>query len=133
MKILMVEDNVSIVTVTRLVLEREGFVVRSSDDDGCFTIAEEWQPSIILMDVRLPRLDGVEACMQLKLNPRTTHIPVVLMTADQDGAELVQLACADGLLAKPFSNKVLVETVKRTGGLQAGMDGSEVPPGSSGS
>lgn len=118
MKILMVEDNVSIVTVTRLVLEREGFEVRSSDDDGCFMIAEDWQPSVILMDVRLPKLDGIEACMQLKLNAQTTHIPVVLMTADQDGAALVQLACADGLLAKPFSNKVLVETIRRAGGLR---------------
>lgn len=120
MKILMVEDNVSIVTVTRLVLQREGFEVQSSDDDSCFTIAEEWQPSVILMDVRLPKLDGVEACMQLKLNARTTHIPVVLMTADQDGAELVRLSCADGLLAKPFSNKLLVETVRRIGGLEEG-------------
>ncbi len=113
MKVLIVEDNPSIVTVTRLILEREGMQVRSAEDEQCFTIAEEWIPSVILMDVRLPRLDGIEACMQLKLNAATTRIPVVLMTADQDGAELVDEACADGLLAKPFSNKDLVAMVRK--------------------
>lgn len=113
MKVLIVEDNPSIVTVTRLILEREGMEVRSAEDELCFTIAEEWAPSVILMDVRLPRLDGIEACMQLKLNAGTTRIPVVLMTADQDGVELVDEACADGLLAKPFSNKELVATVRK--------------------
>jgi len=119
MKILIVEDNPSIVTVTRLVLEREGMEVRSAEDESCFGIAEEWAPSVILMDVRLPRLDGIEACMQLKLNAATTRIPVVLMTADRDGAELVRQSCADGLLAKPFSNRDLVETVRRFGGRES--------------
>ncbi len=115
MRVLIVEDNQSIVTVTRMILEREGMEVCAADDGRCFAIAEEWGPSVILMDVRLPQLDGIEACMQLKLNAATTHIPVVLMTADQDGAELVDDACADGLLAKPFSNKSLVATVRKFG------------------
>ena len=118
MKVLIVEDNVSIVTVTRLVLEREGMEVRSAEDERCFNIAEEWSPSVILMDVRLPRLDGIEACMQLKLNAATTRIPVVLMTADQDGVTLVDEACADGLLPKPFSNKDLIATVRKFGSVK---------------
>lgn len=111
-KVLIVEDDASIVKVTRIVLERAGYEVMAAEDEKCFEIAQKWDPSIILMDVRLPRLDGIEACMKLKMNPVTAHIPVILVTADRDAEELINEACADGLLIKPFGNEALIQVVK---------------------
>lgn len=118
LKVLIVDDNVSIVKVTRILLEREGFSVQSADDEQCFVIAAEWNPSVILMDVRLVDLDGVEATLRLKSNPATGHIPVILVTADSNAAELVEHATADDLLIKPFSNKDLIERIRQHGGVE---------------
>ena len=112
-KVLIVEDNLSIVKVTRIILEREGFEVNAVDDDRCFEIALTWEPSVILMDVRLPTMDGIEACKRLKSNSETKHIPVILVSADRDIAELGAEACADGTLVKPFTNKALIEIIRQ--------------------
>lgn len=111
-KVLIVEDNQSIVKVTRILLEREGFEVKAIDDDRCFDIARAWQPSVILMDVRLPTLDGIEACKVLKADPATALIPVVIVSADRDIEEFAVEACADGTLVKPFTNKALIDTIR---------------------
>jgi CheY-like chemotaxis protein len=115
-KILIIDDNESIVKVMRLLLEREGFQVNSADDDAVYSIAESWQPSVILMDVRLPKLDGVEACQRLKNNPMTTAIPIILLTADTTAAELQREGGADDLLMKPFHNADLLEKVRKHSG-----------------
>ncbi len=112
-KVLIVEDNLSIVKVTRIILEREGFEVKAVDDERCFEIAVTWQPSVILMDVRLPTLDGIDACKRLKADPDSKHIPVVLVSADRDIAEFATDACADGTLVKPFTNKALIEIIRQ--------------------
>ena len=111
-KVLIVEDNASIVKVTRIVLERAGYEVMAAEDEKCFEIAQKWDPSIILMDIRLPRLDGIEACMKLKMNPVTAHIPVILVTADRDAVDAINEACADGILIKPFGNDALIQVIK---------------------
>lgn len=110
-RVLIVDDNASIVMVTRIVLERSGFEVETAEDERVFAIAESWGPSVILMDVRLPLLNGVEACSRLKSNPATLGIPVVLMTASHNAEELARAAGADGVLHKPFSNSELIETI----------------------
>src|SRR5436309_13241902 len=97
-KVLIVDDNASIVKVVRLLLEREGYQVESGDDAGVFHLAESWQPTIILMDLRLPNLNGIEACKELKRNPITSMIPIVLLTADTGAMELVEHSGADDLL-----------------------------------
>ena len=111
-KVLIVEDNLAIIKVTRILLEREGFEVKAIDDDRCFEIARSWQPSVILMDVRLPMLDGIEACRALKGDLATAHLPIVIVSADRDIEEFALEACADGTLAKPFTNKALIETIR---------------------
>jgi two-component system alkaline phosphatase synthesis response regulator PhoP len=111
-KVLIVEDNLSIVKVTRILLEREGFLVESCADERCFELARTWAPSIILMDVRLPGLDGIEACLTLKKDELTKHIPVIMVSADGDIEELAAEACADGILSKPFSNKSLIGIIR---------------------
>jgi CheY-like chemotaxis protein len=112
-KVLIVDDNVSIVKVLRLLLEREGYQVESGDGEEVFDLAESWQPSIILMDVRLPKLDGVEACKRLKGSPVTSGIPIILLTADVSAPELTVEGRADDLLIKPFRNADLLEKIRK--------------------
>lgn len=112
-RVLIVDDNASIVKVTRLVLERSGFQVESADDESLFALVESWMPSIILMDARLPKLDGVDACRRLKGDPRTSSTPVVLMTGDHSAPELAASAGANGVLMKPFSGSDLIGTIER--------------------
>jgi CheY-like chemotaxis protein len=119
-RVLIVDDNASIVKVTRIVLERSGFSVESADDDGLFAIVESFAPAIILMDARLPKLDGVDACRRLKGDPRTAPTPVVLMTGDHMAHQLAATAGADGVLTKPFSNSELIGTIRRLTGSEVG-------------
>jgi two-component system alkaline phosphatase synthesis response regulator PhoP len=112
-KVLIIDDNPSIVRVTSLLLERRGFEVRSSEDDSFLEIAEQWQPSVILMDVHLPKIDGVEATRRLKENTLTAMIPVVLMTGDSEAIDLATQCGANDLIIKPFGNNDLVEMIQR--------------------
>ena len=112
-KVLIVDDNPSIVRVTTLLLERRGLEVRSAEDDSFLEIAEQWQPAVVLMDVHLPKIDGVEATRRLKENPPTSAIRVVLMTGDSEAIDLATQCGADDLIIKPFGNNDLVEMIKR--------------------
>src|SRR5687768_2148569 len=112
-KVLIVDDNQSIVRVTSLLLQRRGFEVRSADDDSYFDIAEQWQPAVILMDVHLPKIDGVEATRRLKEHAVTSAIPVVLMTGDAEAIDLATQCGANDLIIKPFGNDALVALLTR--------------------
>jgi CheY-like chemotaxis protein len=92
--------------------------VDSRDDESLYTLAESWQPSVILMDVRLPKIDGIEACQRLKSNPGTMNIPIILLTADTSALDLPQFGGADDLLMKPFHNAELLKKVKTHTGQQ---------------
>ena len=115
-RVLIVDDNPSIVRVTSLLLERRGFEVRSAEDDSFLEIAEQWKPEVILMDVHLPKIDGVEATRRLKENPATASIPVVLMTGDVEAIDLATQCGADDLIIKPFGNNELVAMLTRLAG-----------------
>ena len=112
-RVLIVDDNPSIVRVTSLLLERRGFEVRSAEDESFLEIAESWQPAVILMDVHLPKIDGVEATRRLKENAGTATIPVVLMTGDSEAIDLATQCGADDLIIKPFGNNDLVDMLTR--------------------
>ena len=69
-------------------------------------------PQVVLMDIMMPVLDGVEACRQVKANPATSEIPVVLMSARTNLTRQSQdLASADALVAKPFDIDHLLNTI----------------------
>ena len=81
-RILVVEDHPANLKLARLILENAGHVVVASDNavDG-LRIAAEIQPDLVLMDIQLPGMDGLEATQRLKAAPQTAHIPVVALTA----------------------------------------------------
>src|SRR5439155_24054417 len=105
-RILVVDDvggNVSLITA---LLCRDGYLVSSATNghDALKAVARD-HPDLVLMDVRMPGLDGFDACEALKTNPATRLIPVVLMTAQQDTEDRIRgiEAGADDFITKPFN------------------------------
>jgi CheY-like chemotaxis protein len=104
--ILVVEDNERNLKLLRDVLEYAGYDVRvaRTAEDG-ITLAVKEPPDLVLMDLQLPGMDGMEALRQLRGNPRTADIPVVAVTAQamKQDRERALDAGFDGYLEKPIS------------------------------
>ena len=113
--ILVVEDNEDNRVIYGTMLRVHGFVVHEAADaeEALLAIAST-PPSLILMDIGLPGMDGVEATRQLKSNPGTASIPVLALTAHALLAERERAmnAGVEGYLIKPISSAILVREVQ---------------------
>jgi CheY-like chemotaxis protein len=102
-KVLLIDDSeLALATVTG-VLEDAGYEVRATDDvEGLTTVLGDWRPDIILTDVNMPGISGVELCRMLKANYETAHVPVVLFSAEPNDvlAVMARTCEADGFLSK---------------------------------
>lgn len=114
-KVLVVDDEQDILELIRHSLAKEGFEVHvAANGAQAIEQARKVKPEIIIMDVMMPVMDGMEACRQLKDNPDTKNIPVIFLTArSEEFAELAGFeAGADDYIAKPVRNRVLLSRVK---------------------
>ena len=113
-RILAVDDEPHILKLVSFSLKSHGFdVVEASDGLSAVQVAEDEQPDLILMDVMMPLLNGYDACERIKANPKTSHIPVVMLSAKSQLAEQ-QAGLDRGALTyitKPFTPKELVQRV----------------------
>jgi CheY-like chemotaxis protein len=113
--ILIVEDNPVNVKLFRVLLEKAGFEVRTAGDaDEALAVLSNFTPRLILMDVQLPGIDGLELTRRLKANAHYRHIPIVALTAyamkaDQERA--ADAGCA-GHIAKPIETRTFVDSVR---------------------
>jgi two-component system alkaline phosphatase synthesis response regulator PhoP len=128
-KILVVDDEKNILELVRFNLEREGYqVLTSLDGTGALELARSEIPDLILLDVMLPEMDGLEVCRELHRNPVTRHIPIVMLSAKADESDRVMglEVGADDYVTKPFSPRELVARVKarlRRSSAEAGKTG----------
>jgi phosphate regulon transcriptional regulator PhoB len=114
-KILIVEDEVDILDVLEYSLSREGYRVRRAQDgESAVQAAREDAPNLILLDLMLPGLDGIEVCRKLRADTVTQEIPIVMVTAKGEESDIVLGlgVGADDYITKPFSPKELVARVK---------------------
>jgi len=114
-KILVVEDEAPIQELLQFNLERSKYRVKvvDSGEEG-ITMAQQFQPDLILLDIMLPGADGLEVCKKLKADPKTERIPIIMLTALCEEADVVtglELG-ADDYITKPFSPRVLLARVK---------------------
>src|SRR5574337_631162 len=114
-RVLVVEDEPDIRDLLSLHLAREGFEVRTAGTgpQGLREVRSK-PPDLVILDLMLPELDGLEVCRRLRHDPDTASIPVVMLTAKGDEADRVvglELG-ADDYVTKPFSPKELVARVK---------------------
>lgn len=114
-KIIVVEDEADILEVIEYNLRREGYQVASSGDgvDGLALIRSE-APHLVLLDLMLPRMDGIEVCRKLKADPLTSIIPIIMVTAKGEESDIVLgLGMgADDYVIKPFSPRELLARVR---------------------
>lgn len=113
-RVLAVDDEPHILKLVTFSLTSHGFeVIQATDGMSAITTAEKECPDLILMDVMMPLLNGYEACKRLKANPKTKHIPVVMLSAKSQLAEQTEGidSGAEDYICKPFTPKDLVEKV----------------------
>jgi len=109
-KILVIDDDKDLLDITQTLLVKEGFEVETNAnwDDALLKI-ETFQPQLILLDVFLNGIDGLDICKQLKSMPHTKHIPVMIFSGYPRVAESVIYEYgADDFIAKPFEVNDLI-------------------------
>jgi DNA-binding response OmpR family regulator len=114
-KIVIVEDEPDILEVLSYNLKREGYKVQSASDGvNALALVRRELPDLVLLDLMLPGMDGIELCGTLKKDPQTQHCLIIMVTAKGEESDIVLGlgVGADDYIAKPFSPRELVARVK---------------------
>ena len=114
-KILIVDDEEDILDLIRYNLEKEGYqVVQALNGEDCLKMVESRSPDLLILDLMMPGMDGLEVCRKLKANPLTKPLPIIMLTAKTEEADIVvglEMG-ADDYISKPFSPRELLARVR---------------------
>ncbi len=114
--ILIVDDNATNMKLVRILLASEGYDVRTAADaEEALNVLKEFYPRLILMDVQLPGIDGLELTRRLKSDPATQDIMILGLTAyamKGDKERIVAAGC-DGYVPKPIDTRTLAQLVRK--------------------
>lgn len=113
--ILIVEDEKDIVKMLEYNLHKEGYkTVSANDGEYALDLAQRQLPDLVILDLMLPGIDGLEVCKALKKEAKTAHIPIIMLTAKtQESDKVVGLELgADDYIGKPFSPRELIARIK---------------------
>jgi len=128
-KILIVDDEPDIVEFVEYNLRREQFeTLKTFDGPTAVKIAREQQPDLVLLDLMIPGIDGLEVCRQLKAQSDTAWIPIIMLTAKGEEVDVVaglELG-ADDYVAKPFRMRLLLARIRAV--LRRATSAEEVAP-----
>jgi len=112
--ILVADDNADVLGLVKAVLERSGFdVVTVSDGAQALASVDQRKPDLAVLDITMPEIDGLEVLRRLRADVRTSGLPVVLLSAQAQEADVVRgfATGASAYLKKPFSPRELTERV----------------------
>ncbi|MFV0412677.1 MAG: response regulator transcription factor [Oscillospiraceae bacterium] len=111
-KILIVDDDKNICELLRLYLEKENYETKIAYEGvSAFSLFEEWQPDLVLLDIMMPKQDGWETCRKIRA---VSNLPIIMLTAKGDTFDKVlglELG-ADDYIVKPFDTKEVVARIK---------------------
>lgn len=127
-KILIVEDEKDIVKMLEYNLKKEGFrTAVAFDGEDALVSAKKEHPDLVLLDLMLPEIDGLEVCKALKKETKTASIPIIMLTAKtQESDKIVGLELgADDYVTKPFSPRELIARIKAV--LRRARDKEKLP------
>ena len=114
-KILLVDDESDILLLLKYNLEKEKFLVRTASNgrEG-IEVAKDFMPDIIVLDVMMPEMDGIETCLELRQIPELKNVLITFLTArGEDYSQIVGFESgADGYITKPIKPRVLVSRLK---------------------
>ena len=114
-RILVVDDDADIRDMLQFKLAKAGYEVHTEEDgETGLAAARELQPDLILLDWMMPRLTGPEVCRELRAADHTARVPVILLTAKAQEADVQRgfATGADGYISKPFSPRELMSRVQ---------------------
>jgi two-component system alkaline phosphatase synthesis response regulator PhoP len=114
-KVLLVDDEQDILDLLKYNLEKEGFVVETASNGRLAVQAfESFQPQLILMDVMMPEMDGMEACREIRDLPNGSEVIIAFLTArNEDYSQMAGFESGgDDYIAKPIKPRILVSKVK---------------------
>ena len=114
-RILIVDDNETNRDILKVLLTGNGYdVLHAGDGEEALEVATQHLPDLILLDIMMPKLDGIEVCRRLKANAALPFMPIILLTAKSDSKDVVDGldAGADEYLSKPIDQPALVARVK---------------------
>jgi DNA-binding response OmpR family regulator len=114
-KVLIVEDEKDILQLVKMYLDKEGFrtITAANGSDALRQVRSE-RPDLVVLDLMLPEIDGLEVCKKLRIAPQTAMLPIIMLTAKSEESDTVvglELG-ADDYVGKPFSPRALVARVK---------------------
>ena len=112
--LLVVEDEQDLLEVLRFSLSREGFSVQTATNgEDAVKEVRRQRPDLIVLDLMLPTIDGLAVCRAIRSNKKTADIPIVMLTAKGEEADIIRglEAGADDYVTKPFSPKVLLARI----------------------
>ena len=124
--ILLVEDNEDNQEIYRIILTHHGYAVLQAWDGECgVAMAREHGPDLILMDLTMPVVDGIEATRMLKEDPVTATIPVIALTAHatEEDRTAAEAAGCESFLSKPVAPRQVAEEVRRVLAARGGAAG----------
>ena len=111
-KVLIVDDEASIRDIIGFTLEKDGYeFAKAKDGEEALELFEEYQPDIVILDLMLPKIDGLEVCLEIR---KKSQVPIIMQTAKSDEFDKVlglEMG-ADDYVTKPFSNRELLARVK---------------------
>lgn len=114
-QILVVEDDEDILELVRYNLAREGYQVSVAESgEAGLKALENKLPDLLILDLMLPEIDGLEVCRKIRASDRLSHLPILMLTAKGEEADVVaglELG-ADDYITKPFSPRVLLARIK---------------------
>jgi adenylate cyclase len=114
-RVLIADDNAANVRIMRTRLAADGYeVVTAGDGEQALAVAHEAEPDLILLDIMMPKVDGIEVCRRLKARPNPSFVPIILVTAMTDAKDIVAglEAGADEYLTKPVDHAALAARVR---------------------
>src|SRR5258708_2051 len=113
--ILVIDDEKDLIELVRYNLEKEGFdVIAATDGQSGIEVVKKHRPDLVVLDLMMPGLDGLQVCQQLRADPRAGRIPVIMLTARATEADrIVGLELgADDYITKPFSPREVLARIK---------------------
>jgi two-component system phosphate regulon response regulator PhoB len=113
--ILVIDDEKDLIELVRYNLEKEGYdVIAATDGQSGLEVVKKHRPDLVMLDLMMPGVDGLQVCQRLRADPRSGRIPVIMLTAKATEADRVvglELG-ADDYITKPFSPREVVARVK---------------------
>jgi len=112
-KVLLLDNDEGVLDVMQEALSYEGFQIKAIDStDNIFPVIDGFDPDLIILDYILSGVNGGEICHQIKANPKTTDLPVIIMSAYPRVIRSLGYYGCDDFIAKPFDLDDIVERIK---------------------